>query len=612
MTTGDKVLAHLQAYRVKPDGGPGQWRCISPLRAGADGMNFTLRIDADGEHGAWDDKSGGESGSLYDLAKRLKIELPQQDRPAPEDTLIEYRNLAEYAARHGVPESAFVAAKWAKEPALTNHPGSDRQRLALEFPTATGKRYRFVDGQKPKFKSEKGYKACWYGLKRAVEIAQAQDLPLVICNGEPSVIVAQHFNIPACAITGGEQAKIPAPLLDELKAAWHGTLILAMDCDETGRKSAAGKQAILQAVGYKTVWNVDLGLGEKGDLADFCKLHTDTALSQLQTIAQSSGPKPAQGVLPVVKRSERLSGYIDHIHDYDSTRENTGIPFPMRVLHKFGGMAHTLKPGKIVGIVGVSGGGKTSLLETLVDGWLRYKVSCLVWSPEWTADEFVERAVQRYGGPRMDDLYRHDIFIDERQRGIKNGFGRELNQEQFAAASEAVAHLRKFESEVGYLDMPMLTVSYLRESLDATLHTLDFKPRILVIDYVQLLVALEPGNPNIYNLIMQIKAIGAACGLCVVLASQVTKTSAKSQTNGKVLDAMDARYVNDDPFNLFITINPDRDNAGNYLPSSVLNVAKNSLGVKGRMRVATNWEKLSFADAEHPNQNIVEDGSLVF
>lgn len=312
--------------------------------------------------------------------------------------------------------------------------------------------------------------------------------------------------------------------------------------------------------------------------------------------------------IPVVKRSERLTNYVNRLTDFDTPRTTIPVPFPLRAVHKFNGMARVIKPGKVIGIVGVSGGGKTSLLETMVDGWLSLHVPCLVWSPEWDADEFIERAVQRYGGPRTDELYMHEIFIHEQQQGIKGGAGVEMPADKLEAAIRAVGVLRQFKEEVGYLDCPFMNAGHLQASIDATLKAMTFRPRVLIIDYVQLLFAMETdGNLTMYNLLMRLKAICAAYGLVGVLATQVTKDGTRNQQNGDVLDSLSARYVNDDAFNLFITINPDRDESGLFQPSAVLNVAKNSVGMKGKVRVAVNWERLAFSDAPHPNQVFTEE-----
>lgn len=323
-----------------------------------------------------------------------------------------------------------------------------------------------------------------------------------------------------------------------------------------------------------------------------------------QPIAPAGSPASTAPVIPVVTRSSRLTTYMERLLDFDTPVINAPVPFPLKVLHQFGGMAHVVKPGKLIGIVGVSGGGKTSLLETCVDGLLSVHVPALVWSPEWTADEFVERAVQRNGGVSSSDLYMHEIFKDEWQRGIKDGVGVELQDSQIEAAKTAVKILRGYTEEVGYLEMPFLTLGYLQASIEATLNAISFKPRVLIIDYIQLFHAMETNQDlTMYNLLLRIKAICQQYGLVGIIASQVTKSSSKDNVAGKLLDAYDARYVNDDAFNLFVTINPDYHEVTKERQySAVLNIAKNSMGRRGKVRVAVNWERLFFSDTPHPNQ----------
>lgn len=326
-------------------------------------------------------------------------------------------------------------------------------------------------------------------------------------------------------------------------------------------------------------------------------------------IPPASTPVPTGKVIKVVKRSTQLSHYFQRISDPDMKVENPPIIFPITALHRLGGMAQIIKPGKLAGIIGLSGGGKTSLLETMVDGFLDDHASCLIWSPEWSGDEFVERAVQRYGGPTASEVYMHEKFISDQQRGISPSLGKELSSEQIKAASAALRMLRSWESEVGYLDDQFLTIGGLKESFAATLASLDFKPQVLVIDYLQLFHALEPNHfVTLYSMIMQIKALCGQYHMVGVLASQVTKADTKAKINkNELLDASSARYVNDDAFNLFITINPDIDKiTGENMPHGVLNVAKNSMGKKGKIRVGIDWPHLSFDKEAHMYQGKLE------
>lgn len=261
-TTADRVLETLQRYELTRDG-PTEYRANSPLRPGANSHSFKLTLDdATGEKGAYYDHVSGERGSLYELAAALGIETGA----APvADTKRAYKDLDDYAAAHGVPGDVLRAAGWQDAAAYQGRP-------ALAFKTRTGLRYRFLDGEKPPYKSVAGYQSSWYGLERALMLAEETWLPLVLCNGEISTVVGQHYRVPACCITGGGERGIPDGLLAELKARHDGPVLIAMDCDGKGRQAAATIHAQLPTASI-----VDLGLGDKGDLADFCALHRDEA-----------------------------------------------------------------------------------------------------------------------------------------------------------------------------------------------------------------------------------------------------------------------------------------------------------------------------------------------
>jgi len=271
-TTAMKVLTALQAHRLKP-AGQNRWRCNSPFRSGSDSQAFSVIVHPDGEHGAYHDHVTGETGSLYELAKQLNVPVPEAGKAI--ETKRAYASLAEYAQAHGVPAEAFEAAGWKYSAHDETH-----KRPVITIPSATGLLLRFADGEKPAFKSPTGYKRCWYGLKRAVDIAQREQLPIVLCNGAPSVVAAQWHGVPACAVTSGE-TRLPDELATELRMAWAGEVLLAFDCDQTGKTTALAIRAQLGA--RATV--VDMHLTDRGDLADFCRLHGAGAMDRLMELA---------------------------------------------------------------------------------------------------------------------------------------------------------------------------------------------------------------------------------------------------------------------------------------------------------------------------------------
>lgn len=278
--TAAKVLAAMQAHDLKEDGA-GKYRANSPFRPGSNSHALTLTIDSD-EHGAWFDHVSQESGSLYELARRLGIEVSQGLPVA--STKRAYASIDDYAAAHGVSAEVLRAAGWVEV--------SYQGRPALAFKTATGTRWRFLDGEKPHYISPKGYKASWYGLTASLARKLADGAGLALCNGEISTVAARHYGLAAACITGGEKT-IPGDMIQELKSFLGDpapALTVAFDCDETGRR--AGNQVVkqLREAGLPARL-VDLGLGRGGDLADFCMLHgsnTSRALTLLPSLPLDS------------------------------------------------------------------------------------------------------------------------------------------------------------------------------------------------------------------------------------------------------------------------------------------------------------------------------------
>jgi len=248
--------------------GGNTYRSASLLRDDADGDSFVFTRTGD-DFAVWSDHKTGQSGSLLDLCQLLGIELARDAQSA--QTLRPYRNLAEYAAAQGGDAEDFEAAGWRE----TTWQG----RPALVYPTASGDHLRFIDGQKPKYKpANTGYTPCWYGLSRAVELARGRgDDYIVITNGAPSVVVGQSYGIAAAAVIGGERKLSPA-MLAQFESAWDGGVVIALDCDATGRKAAA--EIAAQFAGRRSMAVYDLRLAENGDLAQFCKLHSHDTYKQ--------------------------------------------------------------------------------------------------------------------------------------------------------------------------------------------------------------------------------------------------------------------------------------------------------------------------------------------
>lgn len=269
-----QIMATLAPYRNKQHG---QNRYNTPWRPDADGG--TLAVDQDAAYGLglkWYDHKDGEAGNGFTLARLLGIRVGgrnEHEKSTP------FQSMADYAHAHGVAVDVFISAGW-RDTTHRGHP-------VFAFPTDGGMRYRYADPSAAgrKYDSNKGYENCWYRLDIAVAIAKATGSPLIICNGEASTIAAQYHNVAACCVTGGEKGSMPQSLIERLRAAWQGAILIAFDCDVTGRKASKGLAVALREAGFDAR-AIDLRGSDGYDLADFCRVNNGTSHEQILVMPQ--------------------------------------------------------------------------------------------------------------------------------------------------------------------------------------------------------------------------------------------------------------------------------------------------------------------------------------
>lgn len=342
-----------------------KWRTRSPLRTDSQNASVFSVTFIDDTFGIWKDFSSGEGGTLYDLAPRIGIPLPE--RVQVDSTKREYTDLASYAQAHGVDEKVFCDAGW--------YNTEKNGRRAIAFKTKNGTRYRFLDDGAQRYTNDTGYKTCWYGLSRAVQIAKEKRLPLILCNGEASTVVAQHYGLPACAKSNGE-AKLPDDLLRELKEVWSGQVAIALDCDETGRRVSA---EIHEQIENSVL--IDLKLSDGGDLADWCRIHTTDAVQDFTALIpeKSTTRKTTENMV-----SERLRKMFTATLTPGAIRGlRTNMPSVDKALSGLVG-------GRVVCLYGDTGMGKS----TLCASWsveLGRQAPGLIFSTEISAEAYLDK-----------------------------------------------------------------------------------------------------------------------------------------------------------------------------------------------------------------------------
>lgn len=608
MSTADQVKQALVPYELKQHGAK-EWRCNSPFRPGSNSHAFSVTFDDD-EHGAFHDHVSGDSGSLYELAKLLNIDLPERVRVV--ETKRAYTGLADYAEAHGVAAQVFIDAGW-QETTYANRP-------CIAWKVGKVDRFRMLDNEAGSpFLWGKGYAPAWYGLERAIRIARQGNYPaLVLCNGEPSTVVAQHYNVPAFCQPGGEKA-ITSELLTELETRWGGGIWIAMDCDNTGRKAA---KAIHGQLNRSTV--IDLDLDDRGDLADYCRLHQFDTYSALYDRL----PPPPATVEPEVISHSAVA--IQAIRDIEMDVVTAGYPLvvPFSCMHHLGGLAEILTPGKVAMIIAPSSGGKTSFLETWADHWNMQGISGVMRGDEWNPRECHIRRMQRYAGLDWNRIHSHDLYKQEEalKRPAHMRKGVRLTDNEILHYQEVSMGVAEWIGHTHYYNAARKKRS-LEESLDVLAGTVAERRAagdimgFAIFDYVQLLKsAARPVDDNAVEFVFgQIKNWTEDNNIVTIVGSQATKQSSRDGQNNQMLSVHDALTVRIDKANLAITLNMEYedDPTGRVnldgSPVQIMtergfaNVGKNSGGQKGIVNLIFDYRRLQWLNTTTTRVNLMED-----
>lgn len=283
----------------------------------------------------------------------------------------------------------------------------------------------------------------------------------------------------------------------------------------------------------------------------------------------------------IIKRTSLINELSDRIAADEYRGTAPAIPFPLKCMHKFKGFALITPPGKVIGFVGSSGSGKTSALETIADAYLDYDIPVWMWSPEWTPDEMLVRAVQRHGGVTQDQLYLHefDLWRSHHYNSPPSESMR-LSEDTRAKSSLAIRKLRTWKQDVHFVNNELLTVDEMTEVIAAAKSSTAVFPRVLICDYAQLLEAnqVNADQDSLYHMIHRFKRMCVRYGLVGILSTQTTKNDAREAQKG-----------------------------GEYKGTTVINCTKNSAGKPGKVRVKSDAERLRIIDEEYPDQTFDKD-----
>lgn len=462
MTLWSDIQPHLAPYKLKKQGK--EWRCNSPFRTGADSHSFCIFVNAGDETGCYYDQRSGEKGSLYDLADHFGV---QWERKQIGSTKHAYKDMEEYALAHGVTADILKKAGW-YDAGMVYDDQNKKERPALGFKTANGDRHRFLDGLKPPYKpkASQGYKACWYGLDRAIGIAERLQSPLILLASEISTVVGQHYDVPVAGKTNGESGKLPDDMLEELTAKWKGDLWIVHDCDDAGRKMA---DVWSEQIGERA-HRIDMGLSDGGDLADFVMLHTTNALSELRLrLIFNVKAEDEKDFVTVTEALQVLSDEFGGSIIPNIQPQLVAFNF----LHQYGGCAHIITPGQMVYLFSVSGGTKTTGVITGIQNQRRWGLNALLRSDEWIDKEskgsqIAMWLIQQAGGPSYMEQIRHRMALVEQARGGELLGGRLMSETQISMVQSMAQRQQRFDGELFMLTKPGMSTEAMCAAIDRT------------------------------------------------------------------------------------------------------------------------------------------------
>lgn len=612
MGTLDRVLQAWGSQNYKKRGR--EYRGHSPIRPGSDGNSFTI-TEIDQEHAPYMDHKDNQGGSLYELAKIMGVEIePSEHSDGQRRESMGYTGLADYAERHlHIPTDVLIKWDWQETMQYCGQRG--KEAPALVYPTKGGKRYRMLDGDKPKYLSAKGFKPCWYGLQFALDMLKdLPDAPLVICNGEPSTIVGQYYGIPAVCAPGGERT-LNDELIQQLKSGWRGDIWIVFDCDETGRKAGKLLQAQLRGAGYNA-FALDIGLHEHADLADLCHLHGVGTYEHLSTLVPDE--IAANGV---TSGADAAKFAIANIY---LPPQGELLTMPFTKLHRLGGNCHYIAPGEVIIISGISGGGKTTFAECLTEPLIQKGRRVLWDGKEWSPAKMHARRIQRLTGISTDRQKAWQHWKKERAAGVSLEYceGVPLSDAELTAYLQASEVIASYAHRIDYMPfLPYLEDTLGRMSERLVYHRARREPPVcVVLDYAQLwkMQTVNNAPSNLFEYALdKVKDWTLTENIITIVLSQSNKDATdrvKVAESEYLLTSADALYVRDDKANLMMTINPQYEEDRNHMHNGraqlrkkseiVVNVVKNSDGREGFVRLEAEWERLDILDKTPKKRDI--------
>lgn len=328
--------------------------------------------------------------------------------------------------------------------------------------------------------------------------------------------------------------------------------------------------------------------------------------------------KPAASTIPVhtpaaplwVDSHTVFSRLLDHLEG-KNLPDVEYIENPLKILHEFGGFAEIMFPGKLVYIVGISGGGKTSLSETIGESLNRQGYDFVWYGPEWTPDDMGLRSLQRAGGVDMIRAAKGFMWDAQANRGVPENRrkGVPFNEAERTSSAAKVHDMLAWPGRAVFLTpeankLPLPDMLAVVRNLVTERRAQGRKVVAFFFDYLQR-ARLQGRNHAVWSevVIDEIKALCEELQMIGFVIVQPRKDDSQAARDGQELTEASGQGISDQQCNLYLAIQPIFD-AGQPTKFGKIKIVKNSMGRLGEVTVPTQFNRLTWADTVARQVNV--------